>query len=132
MNTFLYGWLIAFFVLLHLRVVGNVQYKTSFTNNDYRRTIKIKNVVGLGYIKILCREIKHSVKHDTWLYSNNYYTYEVTIEQLTESGVIFDSSTATYPRYGGGIFRRSKYPHSRAVNAHLDAISLKGTINSSA
>jgi hypothetical protein len=130
MNTFIYGWLTTLFVLIHLRLVGNVQYRTEYTNNDYRRTYVIQSVECKETIVIYCREIKHSVNFKSWLLSKRYYTYEVTVEQLTDTGVIKDTSTAIYPRFGVNILRRSKYPHTRAINAHLDVIQTATQISS--
>lgn len=124
MNTFIYGWLTTFFVLIYLRIVGNVKYVIEYTNNDYKQTYEIHSSYGKETVVIYCKEVKHSVLYDSWMLSNCYYTYEVILEQLTNEGVIKNTSTGTYPRFGGILFRRSKYPHTRAINAHLDAVSL--------
>lgn len=120
MATFLYGWLTAIIIILYHRVIGETQVICEFTNNDYSKVLSVRNMKKEnGTIVITCREVRHRVLYRDWNISRVRYMYDVNVMQLTGS-VNLNNTKSTYPHFGLAIFRRSKYPHTRAINAHLD------------
>lgn len=120
MVTFLYGWIAALTVILYHRFIGETHASYEFTHNDYSKVLTIRNMKKeIGTIAITCREIRHCVYYRGWKISRVRYMYDVSVMQLSGS-VNLNNTKSTYPHFGLKIFRRLKYPHTRAINAHLD------------
>lgn len=124
MLTFLLGWIRAIVLVLYHRIIGDVRITTTYTNNDYSKIYNARNRKNEKCsFMINCREVRHVVFYLGWKpLRSTYYTYIVNVVRIA-GDIGINNNAATYPRFGG-FFRRAKYPHTQAINAHLDNIDV--------